>query len=76
MDDKDQLHTFRIGLLSSIGTVALLLFTEVILEIMAKLSLFPDILKDEFAYKIILLGTLCFVFILGINKFGYAKKGF
>lgn len=76
MNDKDKVHTFRIGLLSSIGTITMLLFTEVMLEIMVKLSLFPDILNDEFAYNIIILGLFIFLFIIGVKIFGYDKKGF
>lgn len=76
MDKIDQLHTFRIGLLSSLATVALLLFSEIILEIMMNTPLYSNIPKDEFTFKIIIFGGLLFAFIIGMIKFGYHKLGF
>ncbi len=70
MNDSDKLHTFRIGMLSSIGAILLLLLTEISLEVFKKIH-FLEIPDGEIYHKIVLFGGLLTAFVSGSLIFRY-----
>lgn len=72
MNDSDKLHTFRIGFLSSISTIILLLVSEIALEVFIKIK-FLEIPDGEIYHKVFLMGGLIFTFYMGTIIFKYHK---
>jgi len=72
LNDSDKVHTFRIGLLSSIGTIMLLWGSEIMLEILKKIG-FLKIPDGEIYTKIILFFGFVVMFVGGSIIFKYSK---